>query len=402
MKYLILGAGPAGLSLANKLKQMGEDNFLVLEMESEAGGLCRSVEVAGAPMDIGGGHFLDTKRQGVVEFLFGFMQESEWNRYIRDSQIVLKGRMIGHPFESHIWQLDDKNQAQYLLSISEAGCVKGEEEPDTFMEWIRWKLGKRIADDYMLPYNRKMFGNELNELGTYWLEKLPNVSYEDTLKSCLEKRPYGDEPGHAFFYYPKEYGYGEVWKRMADAIGDRIEYGKRVTELNPRSCSIRTDDGLCYNAESIISTIPWESFSLSIEEETIRDDVTTGLKHTSIVTQYYDCRMDTSAHWIYYPDEDVSYHRRLVRHNFCERSDGYWTETRAERFEHVIDNETSFLMKYAYPLNTVNKPAIMKRLLAFMSDYNVYGLGRWGEHQHYNSDVVVEKAIQLAEKLVSV
>lgn len=27
----------------------------------------------------------------------------------------------------------------------------------------------------MLPYNKKMFGDELNELGTYWLEKLPNV-----------------------------------------------------------------------------------------------------------------------------------------------------------------------------------------------------------------------------------
>ena len=33
VKYLILGAGPAGLSLANKLKQLGEESFLVLEKE---------------------------------------------------------------------------------------------------------------------------------------------------------------------------------------------------------------------------------------------------------------------------------------------------------------------------------------------------------------------------------
>ena len=41
-----------------------------------------------------------------------------------------------------------------------------------------------------------MFGNDLNLLGTYWLEKLPNVSFEETLLSCLEKRAYGKDPGH--------------------------------------------------------------------------------------------------------------------------------------------------------------------------------------------------------------
>ena len=57
MKYLILGAGPAGLSVAAKLKQYGEKSFLVLEKEQEAGGLCRSTTVDNAPFDIGGGHF---------------------------------------------------------------------------------------------------------------------------------------------------------------------------------------------------------------------------------------------------------------------------------------------------------------------------------------------------------
>lgn len=62
MKYLILGAGPAGLAFANMLKQNGETNFLVLEKEDSAGGLCRSEQVDGSPFDIGGGHFLDVRR----------------------------------------------------------------------------------------------------------------------------------------------------------------------------------------------------------------------------------------------------------------------------------------------------------------------------------------------------
>lgn len=77
MKYLILGAGPAGLTFANKIKQSGEYDFLVLEHESTAGGLCRSVEVDGSPFDLCGGHFLDVRRPHVNKFLFQFMQEEE-------------------------------------------------------------------------------------------------------------------------------------------------------------------------------------------------------------------------------------------------------------------------------------------------------------------------------------
>ncbi len=73
VKYLILGAGPAGLTFANMLKRKGEESFLILEKEKEAGGLCRSAEVDGSPLDIGGGHFLDVRRPKVCEFLFDFL-----------------------------------------------------------------------------------------------------------------------------------------------------------------------------------------------------------------------------------------------------------------------------------------------------------------------------------------
>ena len=45
----------------------------------------------------------------------------------------------------------------------------------------------------MIPYNFKMFGKELNQLGTYWLEKLPNVSIDETLISCLTKKAFGTD-----------------------------------------------------------------------------------------------------------------------------------------------------------------------------------------------------------------
>ena len=400
VKYLILGAGPAGLTFANMLKQRGEESFLVLERESEAGGLCRSVMVDGSPFDIGGGHFLDVKRPKVNEFLFRFMPKEEWKLFERDSRIVIGTQEIGHPLEANIWQLELESQVRVLSSIAKAGCNSGVPMPEKFRNWIIWKLGDRIAEMYMLPYNRKMFADELDELGTYWLEKLPNVSFEDTLRSCLTHKAYGQQPGHASFYYPEKYGYGELWLRMADAIAPKVLYDVKVTELDCDRRRISTEDGRCFEAETIITTIPWNCFeNLSGMPEDIQASIRQ-LKTSAIETRYVPEQLDTRAQWLYIPDEEKPYHRILVRHNFCQGSRGYWLETRKERVPLFRGKaEYCYMNEYAYPLNTIGKPEIMKRLLIFCADKGIYGLGRWGEHCHYNSDLVVELAMNLAQRL---
>lgn len=398
-KYIILGAGPAGLTFANKLKEKGISDFLVIEKESEAGGLCRSTIVDGSAFDIGGGHFLDVRRPNVNSFLFQFMPENEWNRFKRDSRIDINNSIINHPIEANIWQMDIHNQVEYLKSIATAGCNIGKKMPKRFIDWIYWKLGDKIASDYMIPYNQKMFGKELNKLGTYWLEKLPNVSFEETLFSCLEHKPYGTQPGHAEFYYPKKYGYGELWLRMASNIQGNIIYNKQVTGIDFENRTIITKDGEKYSANYIITSIPWMEFDVikGMPKDIIKS--IKQLKYSSIVTEYKADNLDTKAHWIYYPDCNLSYHRILIRHNFCFNSKGYWTETNADRFK-KCKNNFFYLNKYAYPLNTINKPIIMKKLLEYSESKNIFGLGRWGEHQHYNSDVTVDLALKLFERVV--
>lgn len=402
MRYLILGAGPAGLTVATKLKQRGEDSFLVLEKEKEAGGLCRSRIVDDYPLDIGGGHFLDVRRPKANEFLFQFMPKEEWNIYIRNSQIKLNDLFVHHPLESNIWELPDNLQMEYLDSISNAGCNLNIPMPDTFVEWIRWKLGDKITDDYMLPYNRKIFSDSLNELGTYWLDKLPNVSYEETLESCKKHKAYGTQPAHVQFYYPKKTGYGELWNRMADFLENKVIYNVNVKKINFLEKNVNSLEGDCYHADVIINTIPWREFDefIGMPEELVYK--ISKLKHSSIETRYFSYNLNTEAQWIYYPDSTLPYHRILVRSNFCEGSRGYWTETRKERvcmFPEKNNAEFRFESEYAYPLNTVGKQEIINELLNWCKKHQVYGLGRWGEHQHYNSDVVVERGLKLIDEL---
>lgn len=401
-EYLILGAGPAGLTIGNLLKQNGEDSFLVLEKEALPGGLCKSVEVDGSPFDIGGGHFLDVRRPEVNRFLFSFMPETEWNRFERDSRIVVHGTEIGHPIEANIWQLPIEDQVRYLKSVASAGCNTGAAMPDAFIEWIYWKLGERIAEDYMIPYNRKMFSRELDQLGTYWLEKLPNVSFEETLRSCLEKKAYGTQPGHAQFYYPKAFGYGELWQRMGASLGEKLQCNCMVQGIDFEKKEVITDRGTI-PAEKIFVTAPWTSlFVLKGIPEALKDGIG-ALKYSSVETRYFEENLATPAHWIYYPDPELPFHRILVRSNFCMGSKGYWTETNAERtelFEKEQQDRFHYLNEYAYPLNTKTKPQVMADLLSWSEQRGVIGVGRWGEWEHYNSDVTVAKAMSAVAKVM--
>lgn len=402
VKFLILGAGPAGLSFANRIMQMGETSFLVLEKEAEAGGLCRSKIVDGSAIDIGGGHFLDVRRPKVNEFLFEFMPLKEWKLFERDSRIQIKDNLIGHPIESNIWQMKLEDQVEYLKSIATAGCNCGEAEPTGFTDWIYWKLGERIAEEYMIPYNQKMFDKELEQLGTYWLEKLPNVSFEETLLSCLTRKAYGTQPGHAWFYYPREYGYGELWLRMARKLEHQIQYRKEIKTINVEEKSVVTSEGESFFADKIILTIPWMSVEKWEEMPVNLIEDIGRLKYSATEIRYFSESLNTNAQWIYYPDPELFYHRILVRHNFCSNSRGYWTETNKQRVGMVQDEAKKnfhYMNEYAYPLNTIGKPQIMRRLLEFAEKKSIYGLGRWGEHEHYNSDLTVERALSLAEKL---
>ena len=398
-RIAILGAGPAGLALAHGLLDRGVRDFLVFEKETTAGGLCRSADVDGAPLDVCGGHFVDVRRPAVTEFLFRFMPEEEWNLFERNTKIRLLGQMIGNPVEANIWQLDEATQRRYLADIAAAGCNTGEPMPSSFVDWIVWKLGRSIAEDYMLPYNRKMFGDDLDALGTYWLEKLPNVSYEDTLRSCRERRPFGTQPGHAVFRYPKKHGSGEVWRRMGEALGDRLVAGAEAVSLDVAERAVGLADGTAVRADLVVTTLPWPAFGRLSGLSAVSLAAVASLRHTGIFVEYRPDSFGSDAHWIYEPDPARPEHRYLLRENFLPGAKGYWTETRIGREGSAAGPR--FEVPWAYPLNTVGKNEAVAGLLDECARSRVFGLGRWGEWQHYNSDLVVERALALAGRFAA-
>ena len=55
------------------------------------------------------------------------------------------------------------------------------------------------------------------------------------------------------------------------------------------------------------------------------------LVQVPIDVDYVAETLPSDSHWTYDPDEKKSYHRILLRSNFCSGSKGYWTETNSSR-----------------------------------------------------------------------
>ena len=390
VRFCILGAGPSGLSFGRELMRNGVDSFVILESESIPGGLCRSETVDGFPIDIGGGHFLDVKRKMVLDFLFEIMPETEWNRFLRVARLRIRDQEIDHPIESNLWQLPIDDQVEFLVSIAHAGSVKRVKEPEKFDEWIRWKLGDRISNEYMLPYNEKIWSIPIEEIGTYWLYKLPSVSFRETLKSCLKKQPQGILSAHGAFYYPKHYGYGEVWRRMGYELGERLRLNCPVTSIDTDYRVINRS----IKADMIVNTIPWNTWLKIGGVPHELQSAVSKLKYASIDIDYHPDNVDSPAHWIYEPSEKIRYHRLLLRHNFVNGARGHWTETNTNRSGHTFGFRQRNV--FAYPVNTVGKPAIIDRILLWCKRKSILSIGRWGLWEHMNSDVAVQKAIEAA------
>jgi len=393
VKYIIIGAGAAGLSFAATLKANNEDSFIILEKEEKSGGLCRSTTYNGGPVDIGGGHILDVRNKPALDFLFSYMPEEEWNTYERKTKTVVGEYTVSYPLEANIWQFPQEMQLDYLESISQVQYRKHQVMPERFKDWVYWKFGDMIAENYMLPYNEKLWSLEdLNDLGTYWLHKLPDVSFRETLLSCLNRKPSGVLP-HAQFYYPKKTGYGEVFLRIAETMKNQIRYNYQVNQIDVTSLKVNNE----YQAEYIINTAPWQEFCGNLP--VILKTLISHLKFTSIDIDYYSApTIDNETHWTYYADLDLPYHRTINRDNIVKGSKGYWTETNAKRRKQR--GEAHWENEYAYPLNTHGKPDIIGKLLKEVTKFNIIGLGRWGEWEHMNSDIAVTKGIDLAKKMM--
>lgn len=405
--YVVLGVGVTGLTVLNCLLKKGVKNILGLEAESEPGGLCRTFYVDGHSCDIGG-HFFQTRYKEVEDFVFSFFQKDKFYRINnRISKIRIEGVDIDYPLEANVWQLPVEKQVDYLISIIRNGESQGRVAPVNYEEWIRWKLGDKVCDSYLIPYNNKLWGVPSNQLDVDWLHKIPRLEVAEILKnSLLHTQDVNKYPAHVSPYYPTSGGYGRVMEAIAAPVKDYIKTNTSVSKLRFDSKNKLWIVNDQFSARNVVTTIPWPDLYVALGEPEDIASMMEKIKYNKIVISLFETSTNEYPyHWRYRPDLNVQHHREFFISNFAKDSKEYgvFTETNLNRFdsEKLSYNGTNlfnYVTPAAYPIPLVGRTKAICEILEIYKRKNLFGVGRWGEHMHHNQDVCIKNAIEFVEE----
>jgi protoporphyrinogen oxidase len=400
VKTLIIGAGITGLTYARCLQLAGDDDFLVLEAEATPGGLCRSAIIDGHVLDTGGGHFLCSRHPEVYDFIYRHIPREAFAEFGRVSKIRIGRTEVDYPLETNLWQLPEDEAIDFIIATLRNGESRGEPAPQNYAEWMRWRLGDRIADAYLLPYNRKLWGVPAEEMDLNWLHKIPNVQARDVVRACLLRASDAAfMPSHASFFYPKQGGFGAIIDAIAAPVQPRLVLDTPCTSIVRDSAGLLVNGS--YRCDRVINTAPWDRILPGMDTPDAVRAAGTLLRHNTLQVALYAQEFTTDAHWIYVPDIDVRHHREFFIPNYAldSKPGGMYTETEISRWQPDPRALAVYTNPYAYPIPSIGWEGGIATVLAWAREQGVHGVGRWGQWQYFNGDVCIREAMQLFARL---
>ncbi|MGB4801852.1 MAG: FAD-dependent oxidoreductase, partial [Anaerolineae bacterium] len=236
-QFVVLGAGPAGLSAAFELTRLGQ-RPLVLEKRDKVGGLARTEQYHGFAFDMGGHRFFS--KSPVVNALWREILGQDFLHRPRLSRIFYRHRFFHYPLKlgNALWNLGPLEALLIVLSYARWRLFPYPRE-DTFEEWVTNRFGRRLFETFFKTYTEKVWGISCRELKAEWAaQRIRNLSLPTALLSMVVK------PGKTVtslieaFDYPRR-GPGMMWQ----ALQARIEQAGGVIRLNADVQQIFTRGG---------------------------------------------------------------------------------------------------------------------------------------------------------------
>lgn len=312
---VIIGAGLTGLSCAYHL---GAD-YLLVERESEPGGIVRTRTRLNSFLCDGTGHWLHLRNAGMKELVHQLLPGG-LVEYERKAVIHSHGVFTAYPFQANTYGLPREIVLECLLGLLKAkhpgdfNQLAPSAPPQNFLEWIIQAFGEGIAKNFMVPYNQKLLGVNLTELMPAFAERfIPRPSTEDVLKGALgfsrESLGY-----NAKFVYPREGGIGALSRAFAAALKIPPVFRTEVASINLAQRTARFTDGRIVRFKQLLNTVPLVRFVALIED--VPAEVRAAAKQLRATTvNYFDVGVRGSGdaasdyHWIYFPEPEFIFYR---------------------------------------------------------------------------------------------
>lgn len=271
-RVLVVGGGPAGLTAAYELAKNGQD-VMVVEKDSQVGGISKTINHNGYLFDLGGHRFFTKYPE--VQKIWQEVLPNDFLTRPRLSRIYYRGKVFYYPIKpfNALWNLGPLTATSSVFSYLKAR-LKPYPNPTSFEEWVVNQFGRQLFEIFFKTYTEKVWGIPCQQISADWAaQRIQGLSLTTAVLNAFgltgkqKVRTLIDE-----FQYPRR-GPGQFWETTAEAIqnyGGKVELRSEAVEVNVRP----TNDFLVkinhngsleeIEADAIISSMPLAELILSL------------------------------------------------------------------------------------------------------------------------------------------
>jgi protoporphyrinogen oxidase len=442
--FVIIGAGPAGLTAAHELARLGR-RAVVLEKHDKVGGLARTEDYKGFFFDIGGHRFF-TKMEEVTR-MWREVLGGEFLRRPRLSRIYYNRRFFYYPLKPLNALLGLGLWKSLLIVLSYARWqLFPHRQEETFEQWVTNRFGQRLFRTFFKTYTEKVWGIPCSELRAEWAaQRIRGLSLKTALLSMFLTPKGTIKTLIEEFEYPR-FGPGMMWT----AVKNEVERKGSAVRLNCDVVAIHRSgnriDSVTVSNRGRRETIPGDAFisSMPVTEFLAKLDplpaptfmaAARQLRYRDLIVVCLIVRKPElfPDNWIYIHDPTVKVGRiqnyknwspdmvgnaaktSLGLEYFCSRGDVLWNmpdsdlvelgkrEVAAIGLAEIGDIEDGCVLRVpdAYPVYDADYRASLATVREFVDGLeNFQTIGRNGLHRYNNQDHAMMTGMLAVKNLV--
>lgn len=411
---IIIGAGVSGLTYAGNTSE----DYLIIEKDSKAGGLCKTFYQDGFVWDYAG-HFFHFANKDVKRSFEEHISDDDLFRCKKKTNINYNGAIIDYPFQMNIHQLQKDEFIDCLYDLFHRSEKKSYE---SFEDMLYAKFGKSITEKFLKPYNEKLYACDLNELDPDAMGRF--FPYANPQQIIDNMKNDSAVTYNSYFDYPKRGAQFFIDILLSQINKNKLLLCSEVQSID-RENNVAVINGEKYKYKKIVNTIPLNQFIRLLNDFNIDkyENYLTCNKVLVFNLGFDKPAVDKTVHWTYIPMKDVNFYRvgyysnilgtdRLsmyIEIGFKQNDEidineqlkltleglkklGIVTDHKLLSYNHVIIDP-------GYVHITSKSILTVKNILQELEQYNIYSLGRYGKWTYCSIEDCIIDAISLARNV---
>lgn len=416
VKYLILGAGVSGLTFANNLDN---NDYCIIEKESEPGGYCRTTHRGEYVWDYAG-HFFHFSHPQLKKRFEQIIQSDNTVYRTKNTKVYYGGNYIDYPFQKNIHQLPKDEMIDCLYDLFER---KEKDSYENFQDMLYGKFGRSITEKFLRPYNEKLYACELNHLDENAMGRFfPYADIKDIIHNmkAANNFSYNQE-----FLYPKKGASVFIDKLVINLDKHKINFNETVQQIDMLNHWLKTDIKI-YEYDYLIVSIPLNQLIEIINDLKVNSTVFS-YNQVLVFNLGFDApSIDKSIHWIYVPDKEINFYRIGFYNNIMGTENlSIYAEIGYEKMFSITSKEINKQLEYTLEnlraLKIINKHNLLEQQALIMNpayvhitqqslkevdkiknvlnSNNIFTIGRYANWKYCSIEDCMIDALNLAEQL---